>query len=200
MFKKANFIGFLKTMPEFNANLSKHQQIIQSILEKESKNPNVIAICIFGSVADGTENPKSDIDIDIVYNKGTKWKLCKQKIDGIKVDCANISKQFIQDRVDKYPYLSWSVWKLKVIYDKDQFMEKIKSELDKYFEQNPEVKEFWEKDYALMKKQKSLGVKPKGFVEVCDEAETRFSKYHSIKRTILTKEFYKKNIIDNSKS
>jgi len=39
-----------------------HQESIENMIDHYSQNPEVIALCLVGSVANGTEHPDSDLD------------------------------------------------------------------------------------------------------------------------------------------
>ena len=93
----------------------------------------------------------------------------------------------------EYPYIFYTE-NNKILFDKIGFVKEALNKSKKYLEDNIEVCDFWRKEYNLMRELKASGQKPKNFITICDEAETRFSSYHSVKRDILTPEFFHKHI------
>jgi len=172
--------------------MSIHRKILDELIAEYKDKENLIGIWIFGSVVEGKERPDSDVDITIVYDKG-EWELFKEERYGIKIDFEVISKKDVNMLVNEYPYLS-SLEKVKIVFDKTGFVKKAVNKLKKYREEHPEVAEFWEKEYKDMIKAKNEGKKVRNFIDVCDEAEIRFSGHHSVKRKILTKEFFHKHL------
>lgn len=172
--------------------MSIHQEIIDELITEYKDKEHVIGIWIFGSVAEGKERPDSDVDISIVCDEGD-WELFKEERYGIKIDFEVISKKDVNMLVNEYPYLS-SLEKVKIVFDKTGFVKKAVDKLKKYRKEHPEVSEFWEKEYQAMRKAKNEGKKVKNFIEVCDEAEIKFSGHHSVKRNILTEEFFHKHL------
>jgi predicted nucleotidyltransferase len=63
-----------------------HKKIVNEIVEEQKKNSYVIAINLFGSVADGKERPDSDVDIEIIIDKGKEWTWIKKNKYGIHID------------------------------------------------------------------------------------------------------------------
>ena len=90
---------------------------------------------------------------------------------------------------EKYPYLFY-LENSRIIFDRDGFLQSIFDKSRNYLETHPEVFEFWRTEYELMRKQKELGEKPDNFIDVCDKAEIRFSSHHTVKRNVLTSEFF----------
>lgn len=167
----------INIMPE-----SIHQKIVNEIIDEQKKDPSVIVINIFGSLAQGLERLESDVDIEIVSTKAKEWKLIKQEKYGIKIDFEIWPKDKLLERIKKYPFLSYVFLKEKIVYDPGNFMKKINNQLKKYFDQNPKIAEFWEKKYKAMKKAKEEGEQPEDLIKVYDEAEIRFSKKHKVTR------------------
>lgn len=159
-----------------------HQKIINEIVEEQKKDPSIIAINIFGSLAQGLERPDSDIDIEVVSTKEKEWRLIKQEKGGIKIDFEMWPKDKLSERIEKYPFLSYLFLKQKTVYDPEDFMKKIMGKLKNYFDEHPEIAEFWEKKLKVMRETKDKGEKPEDPMKVYDEAEIRFSKEHKVTR------------------
>jgi len=163
------------------------RKIVEEIVEDKRKNPDVVAINIFGSVALGLERPNSDVDIEIISSKAKRWSLVQQKKYGIKIDLETSPKYRLVKRVKTHPFLCYSYLFEEVVYDTKEFMKKIISKLKKYFKEHPEVKEFWEKERKAMREAKKKGKKPEDPFNIWDEAEIKFSKEHKV-----TRDFFKK--------
>ena len=173
--------------------VSIHQKIVDEIFQEYKDKKEVISIWVFGSVAVGKERPDSDVDITIVYDNNREWELFKEERYGITIDFEVINMNVINMLLDEYPYLA-DFEKAKIILDKTGFLQQSVERLKKYHTKNPEVATFWENEYDKMRKAKTEGVKSRNYIDVCDEAEIKFSNHHSIKRKILTRAFFHKHM------
>ena len=134
--------------------LAIHKRIIKEVLQEKKRDPKVIAILLFGSIARGAAHELSDIDIEIIY-LGERYKTKEEKRYGIKVDYEFWPKKKLAKRFKKYPFLSYPYLSEKILYDKTGFLKKFKAKVKTYFKENPEVlKEWqkWEKNYLAAKK------------------------------------------------
>jgi len=171
------------------------KRIVDEIIEENKQKDNVIAMCVFGSVAINKERSDSDVDIQIIYDDNHEWELFKKEKYDIKIDYEIITKNIIEMLIEKYPYLSYNLlYTNKILYDPKDFMKNIQKKLKEYFDSHPEVKSFWDNENRLMREKKGQSLKPKNFIEVCDEAEIKFSGYNEIRRNILNTEFFKKHL------
>ena len=159
-----------------------HKKIVNEIIEEQKKNPNVIAINLFGSVADGKERPDSDVDIEIIVNGGKEWKWFKQNKYGIHIDFVRCSKNHLLYQIEKYPYLCYGYLDEKVIYDPEGFMKEVKKKIGNYMNKHSEVVRFWENKLKIMKKNKAKGQDPKHAIKSFDGAEILFSDEHRVTR------------------
>jgi predicted nucleotidyltransferase len=107
-----------------------HKKIVNEIVEEQKKNSNVIAINLFGIVADGKERPDSDVDIEIIINEGKEWKWFKQNKYGIHIDFVRCSRNHLLHQIEEYPYLCHIYLDKKVIYDIEGFMVEVKKRLN----------------------------------------------------------------------
>lgn len=163
---------------------SPHWKIVEQIVEERKVDPSVIAISVFGSMARGEERPDSDIDIEIVSTTEPEWRMAEEVRDGLVVDYVYTPKSFLEQKVAKYPFLSFVHTKEKVLYDPHGLMANVQQTLNEYFKQHPEVVTFWEEKIALMKSNKKQGIHdPQGGVRAYDEAEVLFSDTHTVTRT-----------------
>lgn len=125
-------------------NSSKQLKVANKIVEKESKKASVIAISLFGSVAEGSETPESDLDIEIIDDEAEKYSYETKQIGGVYVDIVILPKKSIIKRLNEYPYLNYGYINRKVLYDPTNFMEKVREEACQYFSKHPDIVKFWE--------------------------------------------------------
>ena len=153
----------------------KHTQIVKELVKKYSKNKNVVGIYIFGSLAAGTATPKSDIDIEIIFEKSKKpYQLIKKEIAGIPVDLSLYRKsQFIKDF--SKPYLHYSALNYKILYDPQGILKKNLTKLKNYFKENPKILRFWRRKEEDWKKYKARGKTGKGesYFEIMKKLERK---------------------------
>ncbi len=161
-----------------------HQEIIKEISEEMKKDKSVIGMVVFGSCSTGKERKNSDIDLEII-SKTTKKEIVskKEKRRGIKIDIEIIPKKTYLDITNKYPYLWYDYLKRhKIIFDKENLVEKVLKNLEKYYEKHPETIKFWRKKLSEMKEAKRKGRTPENTSKIYDDAERLFSKEQKITR------------------
>tara|TARA_Y100000310_G_scaffold310760_1_gene356330 strand:- start:38 stop:544 length:507 start_codon:yes stop_codon:yes gene_type:complete len=159
-----------------------HKKIVNEIIEEQKNDSKVIAINLFGSVAEGDERPDSDVDIEIIINEGKEWKWFKQNKYGIHIDFVRCSKNHLLYQIEKYPYLCYGYLDEKVIYDPEGFMKEVKKKIGNYMNKHSEVVRFWENKLKIMKKNKAKGQDPKHAIKSFDGAEILFSDEHRVTR------------------
>jgi len=152
---------------------SKHQRIGRELVEKYKSNKNVVGIYFFGSMATGKVKENSDIDIEIIFRKMRKeYELKKNRIEGVHIDLSCFSLKGFNEEFYKNTHRTYSViGKNKIVYDPEGILKKAFNYVEKYFNKNPELREFWEekeKKYVLDKK---LNRKKEYFFDVCKEAD-----------------------------
>ncbi|MDX9970397.1 MAG: nucleotidyltransferase domain-containing protein [Candidatus Gracilibacteria bacterium] len=169
-------------------NHSKQLKTAYDIAEQESKKEGVIAISVFGSVAEGSEKEDSDLDIEIISENAKEWNYKTLIIDGVYVDLVTTPKDFLLRRIKEYPYLNYTYLHRKTIYDPTKFLRNIENEVKEYFEKNPEATKFWKEKKEYVKRMKSQGKKPESAMKSYDEAEINFSENHQISRDFFKSE------------
>jgi len=162
---------------------SVQQKIVDEIVKEWKDKPDVVAINIFGSVAEGRERPDSDVDIEIIIDGKVDWKFENEKRYGLRVDVVLCSKEDLLDIVEKYPYLCYEYIYEKFVYDPQGLMQDVLKRLKTYFDEHPEVVKFWDEKRNKMKKAKAAGKKAENAYRVFDEAEIKFSKEHKVTRS-----------------
>lgn len=177
---------------------SVQQKIVREILDEYKNKEHVIGVCVFGSVAVGKERENSDVDIKIIFDDDREWELFKENRYGIAVDFEIVTKNIWEMMMKEYPYLFY-IENNKILFDKNGFVKNMLDRSKEYFDDNPEIYDFWKNEYDIMRELKMRGEKPKNFIAVCDEAEIKFSKHHSVKRDVLTPEFFHKHMKEHIK-
>lgn len=164
-----------------------YNKIIKEIIREKSKNPKVKSILLYGSLARGTSNKESDVDIEISHS-GNKYKDIHEYRYGIKVDYEYWPERKLAKRIAKYPFLSYPYLEEKILYDPTGVAKKNKKQLKSYFNKNPKVKKEWNKwtkEYLEFKKKKIKRTnreKIKSCKEFYDKLEIKFSNNHKITR------------------
>lgn len=161
---------------------SKQLKVASAIVVEQSKKASVIAISLFGSVAEGMETSLSDLDMEIIDEEAENFSYETKVIDGVYVDLVILPKTSILKRMKDYPYLNYGYTKRKIMYDPSGFMQEIKEEAIQYFSKHPEIVKFWEEKLEYVKQMKAEGKKPESAFKTYDEAEILFSKEHKITR------------------
>lgn len=169
--------------------MSKHQKIVDEIFNEYKDKDDVIGIVNFGSVAVGKERSDSDVDIYIVFDGDVKWELFREERYGIRVDFEVVGKKDFEKYTAKYPYLYYFA-NDKILLDKTGIVKKVFDRLKDYYKKHDDVLKFWQNEYKIMRELKNSGKKERHFADVCDEAEIKFSDYHSIKREIMTMKWF----------
>ncbi len=164
-----------------------HKKIIKEIINEKKKDPKVVSILLYGSLARGKGHKKSDVDIEIVHS-GKRYKDITEKRYGIKVDLEYWPENKLLSKVERHPFLSYPYLEEKILYDPKGVAEKIKTKLRIYFKKHPEVKKEWQKwlkQYLQLKKRR-IKTTNKQRIKSCkkfyDELEIKFSKKHKITR------------------
>ena len=153
----------------------KHHKILKEIIKEKKKDPRVVSILLFGSLAKGTAHSKSDIDIEIIYKRG-KWKETQEHIGGIKIDYEYWPKKKLMTKLNSKPYLCYQYLSERILYDPKGFAKKIKKQARNYFNKNKKATNIWkewEKDYLRKKK---IGLKIKSVETFYKELKKRFNK------------------------
>ena len=160
-----------------------HHRIVDDLVEEYRENPGTVAIALFGSLARGEEKDTSDVDIEIVTTNAHEWELRQyEHPSGIRVDLVICPKEHLISQVERYPYLCYDYLHERILYDPQGFMAAIKSRLEPYFADHPEVVQFWEEKLRIMRALKASGQDPKNAVESYDEAEILFSDEYRVTR------------------
>ncbi|HUO50100.1 MAG TPA: nucleotidyltransferase domain-containing protein [Candidatus Paceibacterota bacterium] len=161
-----------------------HWKVVHEVVAQLKEDPSVLAINVFGSLAAGKERSDSDIDIEIISDREPEWRMDKEMRHGLEVDYVYTPIGFLNEKVEKYPFLSYVHLKEKVIYDPSGIMHAVQEKLREYYDNHPEIREYWDNRYETMREHKAAGTEdPVRGVEAYDEAERLFSDSHNVTRT-----------------
>jgi predicted nucleotidyltransferase len=155
--------------------LKVHQKIIKEVIAERKKDPKVVSILLFGSLARGTAHKDSDVDIEIIYDGG-QYLDFDEEMYGIKVDYEVWPKKDLLERVRKKPFTSYPYLSEKILYDPTGFAKEMKKRLKKYFRENPEALNVWKKWENNYLKAKAKGEEIQDVMEFYAELDKRFSK------------------------
>jgi len=167
--------------------LSIHKKIIKEVIEEKKKDPKVVSILLYGSIARGTAHKGSDVDIEIIYDGG-RYRDTHEYRYGIKVDLEFWPKKKLLGRIKNYPFLSYPYLEEKILFDPHGVAKGIKKTLTKYFKENPEARKAWEKwlKWYLSFKRKGIERTDEEKIKSCnefyDKLEIKFSKEQKVTR------------------
>ena len=71
----------------------KHRQALNSFIKRVEKDPHVVAVLLYGSLAYGTVWERSDIDVELIVRDGTEFKGRLVYVideDGIEINISSI--------------------------------------------------------------------------------------------------------------
>ena len=64
----------------------RHAQIVERLAARYERELGTAARLLFGSLANDTPTPTSDVDLEVITSAGSEWKLEKSEQEGIAVD------------------------------------------------------------------------------------------------------------------
>lgn len=137
-----------------------HLAVLEEIKTKLEVDDNVLAILVFGSVANNTYHENSDIDLSIVYKTfNSGFEFSTDIVDGIKIGQSKWSYERLSERATISPYRMYVFAHAKMLFDKKN-ISNIQKDLITYFNSHPEVQKEWDKineNYQLEKMQHGVG-------------------------------------------
>ncbi len=160
--------------------VTKHDQTLEKLLVKAKSDPNTLCFLVFGSVASGTHNENSDIDVmTILRSHKPSSGINKMTVDGIIVDSLFFTNEVLTQSVSTVPYLLHTLGNAKLLFDRDGTIEPLLGEIKNYFAANPEIEREWEGYHKQLKeakmKSECAGATGKTIVDVWNELEERYS-------------------------
>jgi len=161
------------------------EEVAEEIIIELKKDPSVIGIEIAGSLARGEIRSDSDVDFGVTSTTAEKDKLVSKTLKGIKVDIWINPVSVLKKVIEEYPYLFGLPSMYIIVYDPKNILSEAYEIMQDYYQNHPEVAQFWEKELDLHRLRRQAGIKSKNFYRVLDEAEIRFSNKKKV-----TRDFY----------
>ena len=151
----------------------KHSEVAEGIVDRYRGDENVVGVYFFGSMATGEVREDSDIDVEVVFREREKdYELVNERIEGIDIDLSCFSLEgFLKEFYEKTHRAYSILGKNKIVYDPEGVLKKAFAHVEKYFEENPKMREFWEEKERKYVIDKKMGNKKEYFFDVCKEAD-----------------------------
>jgi hypothetical protein len=155
----------------------KHEIILKQLLAKAESNPNILGFLVFGSVATGTHTQQSDIDTLTVLQKSKPSSGIKNTtIDDIKVGNMFFTQEILIQSVKTVPYLLYPLANAKLLFDRKNTINPLLREINKYYDENSEVRDKWLNYYKQFKQEKAqLGYEKTTIIDVWNELEKEYT-------------------------
>jgi predicted nucleotidyltransferase len=160
---------------------TKHNYILKKLLKEAKKDPNTLGYLVFGSVAAGTFNEKSDLDvISILKSSKPSSGIKKKMIDDLVVDSLFMTEEVLIKSVKTVPYLLHSLTGAKLLFDRKGSIKHLIENIKQYFRQNPKIDSEWKNYIKQSNEIKSkngcmASSKGKTIIDVWNELEKRYS-------------------------
>ena len=154
-----------------------HKIVLKHLLAEAESSPNTLGFLVFGSVATGTHNEKSDIDTLTVLQKSKPSSGIKNTIiDGIKVGNLFFTREILTQSVKTVPYLLYPLANAKLLFDRENTINPLLREIKKYYDENSEVRSKWINYYKQFKQEKAqFGYEKTAIIDVWNELEKEYT-------------------------
>jgi hypothetical protein len=139
--------------------------------------PNTLGFLVFGSVATGTQQENSDIDvITILQTNRPTSGLTNTAINGIKVGNIFFTYDILVHSVETVPYLLHPLGGAQLLFDRQGMIEPMLQRIRIYFIDHPEIADEWNGYNQLLREEKDqFGYEKTTIVDVWNELEKRHS-------------------------
>ncbi|MHA2079243.1 MAG: nucleotidyltransferase domain-containing protein [Candidatus Thorarchaeota archaeon] len=158
------------------------EEIAEEVVEELKKDPSVVGIEIAGSLARGDIRPDSDIDFGVISERIETHQFTEEYRRGIKIDMSFEPLGILLQSVETHPFLLYTTLMSRIVDDPKGILRQMHDRLENYFENHPEIVEFWENKLSQLKAAKMKGEEWEGYRSVLDEAEMKFSEEKRITR------------------
>ena len=155
----------------------RHEQILDQLLVKAERDPKTLGFLVFGSVSSGTHHEKSDIDtMTVLRNQKPSSGIENTIIDGIRVGNIFFTHEILTLSVTTVPYLLDPLGNAKLLFDRENSIKPLLRKITSYFDENPEIKNEWNRYYKQLKEEKTkFGHEKTTIIDVWNELEKRYS-------------------------
>ena len=189
-----------QSLPVMLRAYTKHNYILKKLLEEAKKDPNIIGYLVFGSVAAGTYNEKSDLDvISILKNSKPSSGIKKDVVDDLVVDSLFMTEEVLFKSVNIVPYLLHTLTGAKLLFDREDSIKPLIENIKRYFRENPVIDNDWKNYIKQSNEIKSkTGCRAsshgKTIIDVWNELEKRYSR-GKIKRPFFNSFYFRNQFI-----
>jgi predicted nucleotidyltransferase len=179
---------------------TKHNNILKKLLEEAKKDPNTTGYLVFGSVAAGKCNEKSDLDvISILKNSKPSSGIKKVVVDDLVVDSLFMTEEVLFKSVITVPYLLHTLTGAKLLFDREASIKPLIENIRRYFRENPVIDNEWKNYIKQSNEIKSkTGCRAsshgKTIIDVWNELEKRYSR-GKIKRPFFNSFYFRNQFI-----
>ena len=155
----------------------KHEIILKQLLEEAENDQNTLGFLVFGSVATGTQTEHSDIDTLTVLRKSKPSSGIKNTIiDDIKVGNMFFTHEILVQSMQAVPYLLYPLVSSKLLLDRENTINPLLKKINRYYEENPEIKNKWINYYKQFKQEKAqFGYEKTTIIDVWNELEKEYT-------------------------
>lgn len=159
----------------------KHKRVLKKLLEEAKEDPNTIGCLVFGSVAAGTFNEKSDLDVILILKTSKPSSgIKKVMVDDLVVDSLFMTKEVFIKSVKMVPYLLHTLTGAKLLFDREGSIKPLIEKIIHYFRENPKIDNEWKyyiKQSNEIKSETGCRASSHGktIIDVWNELERRYS-------------------------
>jgi hypothetical protein len=155
----------------------KHEIILEQLIAQAKNNTNTLGFLVFGSVATGTHTEQSNIDTLTVLQKNKPSSGIKNTIiDGIKVGNMFFTHEILVQSVNTVPYLLYPIVEAKLLFDRENIISPLLSEIKLYFDINSDFRNKWINYYKRFKQEKAqFGYEKTTIIDVWNELEKEYT-------------------------
>ncbi len=155
----------------------KHDVILAQLVTDAEKEPNVLGLLVFGSVARGTQRENSDIDvITVLQSSKPASGIHNTTVEGIKVGDLYLTYEVLIHSVENVPYLLHPLEGAKLLFERDGLVHPVLARIREYYLNHPEIAAEWNKYYSLLQEEKAqFGYEQTTIVDVWNDLERRYA-------------------------
>jgi|GEM_PF-5973138 len=118
------------------------QQLLKFIVDKKKPDSKIVSILLFGSHARGTAHKNSDIDIELIVERGS-YRSFKQKLQGALFDFEQWPRRQLLQRLQKHPETMYPYLEEKILFDRSGFARQLQKDVRQYFRKNKAAFKEW---------------------------------------------------------
>lgn len=152
-----------------------HERLLDRLVDEARRDPELVALAVFGSVAAGRHRPDSDLDLlAVLVDHPEPWGIDKLERDGIEVDRVRFTARYLAQASAATPWLLHPFLGARVVHDPTGAVTPLIAGLRDWFAANPEVVEVWERHAANRQEDRRTGVCRTTLLDAVAELGRRF--------------------------